>query len=134
MSFNIEELFADAKKEQEGVWVDFYAGSRLKIASTEAKEYKAELANQARKHKLQLDSDNKDFFDLITELTCEALSKHVLKGWEGINIGDQENVPYTPAVGKEMLQKSAPLRAFVEEAAGDHKTFREQVVEEVKNS
>lgn len=133
MSFDIEKLFADATLETEGVWVDFYSDSRLKVASTDAKAYKSELANQARKHKLQLDTDNEDYFDLIDELTCDALSKHVLKDWEGINIGSENDVPYTPALGKKVLMQSSKLRSFVEEAAADHKTFKGMAMEEAKN-
>lgn len=136
MSFDLDSLFTDPRKEEEGVWVDFYSDSQLKIASTESKAYKAELAEQARKHSLQLDldQDNDRYYDLIQELTCEALAKHVLKDWRNINIGDQENVPYTPSLGKELLMKSSKFRAFVERAAGDHTNFKQTVEEDAKNS
>jgi len=136
MAFNIDNLFSDPKKETDGVWVDFYSGSKLKIASMESKSYKSELAEQARKHRLQLDldQDNEEYFDLIQELTCEALAKHVLKDWKGINIGDREEVPYTPELGKELLLTSSKLRSFVEQAAGDYANFKADMEEEVKNS
>ncbi len=134
MSFDIDELFTNQDLETEGVWVDFYADSKIKIASTDSKAYKSELANLARKHKLQLDTDNEDYFDLIDDLTCEALAKHVVKDWKGINLGNEKDVPYSPSVGKKVLLKSSKFRAFVEEAASDHKTFKDAVVETVKNS
>jgi hypothetical protein len=136
MAFDLDNLFTDPKREEEGVWIDFYADSQLKIASTDSKAYKAELAEQARKHKLQLDLDqeNEKYFDLIQELTCEALAKHVLKDWRNINIADQENVPYSPSLGKDLLMRSTKLRTFVEQAASDHTNFKAQVEEDAKNS
>lgn len=135
MAFDIEDLFTDPNLEEEGVWHDFYSGSRLKIASTDSKKYQAEIAEQARKHELQLDlnKDNEEFFPLIKELTCEALAKHVLKDWENINVGDQQNVPYNWELGKQLLMRSSKLRAFVEKAAGDYSNFKQEVIEEAKN-
>jgi hypothetical protein len=136
MSFDLNNLFTDPNKEEEGVWIDFYSGSKLKIASTESKAYKAELAEQARKHQLQLDLDqeNEVLYDLIQDLTCDALSMHVLKDWKGININEQKDVPYTPALGKDLLLRMPKLRNFVEKAAGDFSNFKEEVAEDAKNS
>jgi len=136
MAFDIDTLFTDPNLEEEGVWIDFYSGSRLKIASTDSKRYQAEMADLARKHQLQLDldKDNEEFFPLIQDLTCEALAKHVLKDWEGINIDGKPNVEYTWQLGKELLLKSSKLRSFVEKAAGDYTHFKAKVEEDAKNS
>ena len=132
--FNLDELFSDKKLEEEGIWIEFYEGSRLKIASMDSKAYKAELANLARKNKLRMDDDNPDYYDLIQELTCEALAKHVLKDWEGIQLNGEKNAKYKPSVGKQVLLQASKLRAFVEEAASDYKNFKKKLEEEVKNS
>jgi len=134
MSFDLSKIYANTDLEAEGVWIDFYEGSRLKIASTDSKGYRSYLADLARKNKLQLDDDNPDYFDIIQDLTCEALSRHVLKDWEGIDFPDQPDVQYTHEVGKAALMQSSKLRSFVEDAAGDYKTFKDEVKEELKNS
>ena len=132
--FTLDELFADPKRETEGVWVDFYNGSKLKLASTESPVYQARLAKLAKKHQLQLDADNEESIHLVQEITAEAMSHCVLLDWKGINMHGQENIPYTPKLGKEALLKSSKFRKFVTESAGDHENFRAEVAEKVKKS
>jgi hypothetical protein len=122
--FNLEDLIINPLTGAEGVWVKFYGGSELKVASTESKAYKAGLSQLAKKHKIEMEDSNPDYFEIIQEITTEALAAHVLKGWKGINLGEEQNVPYTPERGKQALLLSPVLRDFVLEKARDPATFR----------
>jgi hypothetical protein len=132
MSFNLESLFLDDEVGESGVWVNFYNGSRLKIASSENPKYKAYLSKLARHHKLQLDQANDDSTALVQEITAEALAKHVLLDWEKVTLGGQENVKYTPELGKQALLSAPKLREFVIDQANDTENFRRKQVEAVK--
>ena len=135
MGFNLQSLTIDESKSKQGVWVDFLGGSRLKIASTQSNSYKAMLAREYKKHRLQLDDSNPDNFRLIQEITAKALATVILLDWEGINWPDEsgnviENIPYTIARGEKALAVADQLREFVSEQAGKPGLFKEAVVEE----
>lgn len=130
--FALDTLFVDQDAASEGVWVDFFGGSRLKIGSTESKLYKAHLARLAKKNRIALDDSNADSVELVSAITAEALAAEVLKDWSGINLANQENVPYSPALGKEALLKSGKLRDFVIDRAGDPSLFQKALIEETK--
>lgn len=132
--FNLEDLFADPKKEQEGVWVDFFGGSRLKIGSSENPVYKNALARLGKKHRLRLDSADPQFADTIRGLTCEAMAEGLLLDWENIAFGPEGAVPYSKEKAKEALQRSSKLRNFVEEQANELSNFKADLIEETKKS
>ena len=134
MSLQLDDLFIDKEIGQEGVWVDFFNGSRLKIASTESPKYKAMMAKLARAHKLQLDDSNDDQHELVQQITSEALSKCVLLDWDKISIGDQEHVQYNPEIGKKALLSSPKLRDFVLDQANSTNIFKKKVLDEAKKS
>lgn len=134
MAFRIEDDVFDPALSDEGVWVDFFNGSKLKIGSTENKKYKAMLAKMAKAHKLQLDTTNEDSFELVNRITCECLAKHVLLDWSGISMEGKENLPYSIADGIKALTLSSKLRDFVVEQAGTPSNFQKEVIEQVKNS
>ena len=135
MGFNLQSLTIDEAVSKKGVWVEFLGGSRLKIASTQSNAYKAMLAREYKKHRLQLDDSNPDNFRLIQEITAKALATVILLDWEGINWPDEsgnvvENIPYTIARGEKALAIADQLREFVSEQAGKAATFKEEVIQE----
>jgi hypothetical protein len=132
MPYDLESLFVDPNIGEEGVWEEFYGGSSLKIASIENPKYKAHIAALAKKNRVKLDDSNEDAADLVADITAEALAKHVLKDWKGINIGTETNAPYTWERGKEVIRRSAKFREFVQDRANDTSLFKKKVVEEVK--
>lgn len=132
--FDLDSLFSNPEMEIEGVWVDFFGGSRLKIASTDSQLYKARLAKLAKKHRLQLDSDNDESIRLVSEITAEALADTVLLDWERINIDGQKNAKYTKELGKKALLNSSKFRTFVEENAADYSNFQDELKEDVGKS
>ncbi|NCC40467.1 MAG: hypothetical protein EOM21_13625 [Gammaproteobacteria bacterium] len=129
MGFDLDTLFVDQSAATSGVWVDFFGGSRLKLGSTEGKKYKSLLARLAKKNRIALDDSNEESFELIQEITAEALATEVLRDWEGINLGGQKNVPYTPAMGKLAILSSGKLRDFITDRAGDPALFKPAPIE-----
>ena len=134
MSFNLDEIILDQDLSVDGVWVDFYNGSRLKIASSDNPKYKAALSKLARQHRLQLDDANDESSELIQDITADAMSKHVLLDWEKVSVGGDEDAPYSPELGKKALRAAPKLRDFVTDQASSSAIFKKKVVEEVKKS
>ena len=132
MSLQLDDLFVDEELGEAGVWVNFYNGSRLKLASSENAKYKAYLAKLARKHRLELDQSNDDSTQLIQEITAEALAKHVLLDWEKVAIGGQADAKYTEELGKLAILKAPKLKDFILDQAADNTNFLKGQIEQVK--
>lgn len=131
MSFDLDDLMADANVMEEGIWVDFYGDSRLKIASSDSPKYNSYLARLARQNRIKLDDENPQYFQLIQDITAEAKAKHILLDWENIKINGKKT-PYSWEVGKQALLNSPKLREFVDEFASDFRNFKKELEEEVK--
>lgn len=131
MSFDLSELYVDPGRGEEGVWVDFYSGSRLKIAYSESKRYKAAIAKLAKQHRLQLDDSNEDSYEVVQAITCRALAEHILLGWENLKING-EDAEYNKELGYQVLLQYPKMREFVVEKAGDPVTFRSAMIDTVK--
>ena len=133
MSFNLNSTFTDGNLEKEGVWVDYFEGSKLKVASKESPEYKAYLARLAQRHKLKIGGQPKpETMVLMKSVMSDAMAKHLLLDWKGISLNGEEEVPYSYATGKMVLLNSIELYEFVDNAAEDHAQFRIEQEEEVK--
>jgi hypothetical protein len=137
IGFNLGDLIVDEDVSKKGVWVDFYQGSKLLVASTSSGAYKAKLAKLARANKLILDDSNPDNFEAIQKITCEALATTVLLDWKGIHWPNadgtvQHNVRYSPALGMQALLKVDKLRDFVAEEAARAQNFKKETITEAK--
>lgn len=138
VGFNFGELMTDETSAKEGVWVDFYGGSRLRIASTHSPSYKSKLTKLARANRLILDDSNPENYEAVQKITAEALSTTVLLDWEGIHWPQPDgtlitNIPYTPKLGMQALLKSDKFRDFVTEEAGRVSNFKKEIIEAAKN-
>lgn len=127
--FNLGDLMPDQKVVDSGVWVDYFQGSRLLLSSTLGKKYKAKMAQLARANRMNLDDANPNNYDLVQEITCEALATTVLLDWSGFHLPKedgtlQKNVPYTPELGKMVLMRAERLREFILEEAGKPSHFK----------
>ena len=106
---DIESIKTDAKKEAEGVWVDFAEGIQLKIARARNPKY-AELLRtlvdpvrkDIRNDKLSTD----DFADILLEVRA----KTVLLDWKNIEEKGKV-VPYSSAKAMEYF-KNPELKDF----------------------
>lgn len=136
MGFDLGSLQIDQNISDQGVWVDFYGGSALRIRSTSSQKFKAAMARLVSEHRLQLDTSNPAHVRFFQELEAEALATEVLMDWRGIDWTDSvtgqrtENVPYTPALGKEALMSMDKFKAFVTENAGKESLFKASMIAE----
>lgn len=135
--FNFGELMTDASAAKEGVWIDFYGGSRLKIASTHSPSYKSKLTKLARANRLILDDSNPDNYEAVQKITAEAISTTVLLDWDGIHWPNPDgtttlNVPYSPKLGMQALLSSDKFRDFVTEEAGRISNFKKDLADAAK--
>ena len=134
--FFFGDLMVDKDLSEEGVWVEFYGGSKLKIASTSSSAYKSKLTKLARANKLILDDSNPENYEAVQRITAEALATTVLLDWEGIHWPNPDgsvtrNIPYSPKLGMQAL-KTDKFRDFVVEEAGRVANFKKDLVDAAK--
>lgn len=134
--FFFGDLMVDDDLSKEGVWVDFYGGSRLKIASTNSPAYKSKLTKLARANKLILDDSNPENYEAVQRITAEALATTVLLDWQGIHWPNPDgsvayNIPYNPKLGMQAL-KTDKFRDFVVEEAGRVSNFKKDLIDAAK--
>lgn len=133
MAFNLDDIFVDQGRAEQGVWVPCWSGSRLKLAYSEGKRYKTKLAKLYRQHRLEIDDTNEESWELAQAITAQALAECVLLDWEGIVINGEER-PYSKELAVQVLMNYPKLRDFVVEKSAEPATFREGLVEKVKKS
>lgn len=131
-SFNLDALVMDDKISESGVWVDFYQGSKLKIASSDSRRYKSALSREAKKHRIEMDDSNPENYDIIMKVTCKVQAEHILLDWKGIDFQGKEDVQYTPEMGMLALLSSPKLRDFIGEKSNEVDIFKAKTVEAVK--
>lgn len=131
MAFDLSSTYVNNDTSENGVWVEFFGGSRLRIASTENPRYRAALAKKGRANKIRLEGEpNADTIRLTTEITCQAMADFILLDWEGI-IVDGKEFPYSKANAFEALMKSTQLRDFVSDQGGSASLFQGVTADEV---
>lgn len=135
MAFNLTETFSDQEKQISGVWVEFYEGSSLLIASKNSSKYKAYLANLARKNRVKIGKKkvSEETMRLMEDITCEAMAHHILLGWKGISMSREGGeTKYSTDGAKVALLNSSELFDFVDEVADDSARFEIEQAEELK--
>lgn len=105
--------------ESEGVWVDYY-NARLKIASTDALEYQADLQASLRK------ANGLDYGDLRSQhsILAGVAARTLLKDWEIED--DGEKVPYTSEEAEKVLLDDYKTFKFIVDFAHDEANYKEQ--------
>jgi hypothetical protein len=130
---DIDNAFANPTAENEGVWIDYRDGSKVKIARIGSlaftKAYDAALKPHRRRQRAGT-------MDTVTEtrILCEVVSRTILLGWEGFTQLGKE-WKYSQKRAFDLLWGSLDFRNEVVELATAEETFHQDVQEDSeKNS
>ena len=110
---NIEKIKTDLNKENEGVWVDFAEGIRLKIARARNPKYQELLRSLLEPKRKDIRDDNVKIED-FNEILLEVRAKTILLDWENIEEDTdlhKGSVPYSSEKAKEYFE-NPELRDF----------------------
>lgn len=123
--FDINNLRVDPEKANEGTWVNYRGGSRLKIAKLNNKDYQDFRARKALEFSAVLQKADEEADEKAEEITVEGLARHVLKDWEGFGSGDEET-EYSVEKAIELLSdpQLADFREDVVNLAANQSHFR----------
>ena len=86
MSFNLNSLKTDKVSEEEGIWIDYFDGSRLLIGRMGNAKYKAFISMKYKQHRMAINREDSHADALAEEIQLQAYSKFILLGWEGIEV------------------------------------------------
>lgn len=98
------------QKEVEGVWQPGPIGRYL-VARNNNPNY-TKLVGELTKPYRKLIQIGRMDDKLLTSLICEAMSRTILLGWQGL-IDDGKEVPYSQAEAKKRLEEDEDFREFV---------------------
>lgn len=130
---SLARIRTDVSSEQEGVWVNYEHGIRLKIARIGNPSWKKFIRkNRSLDQTLELMNGNGADADRAEEQTMEAVAHTVLTGWEGVTDDDDNEIPYSPEKALEFFQSPA-LRDFYTDVIGfanNRNLYRERMRKE----
>jgi len=135
--FDITQLATNEKSENEGVWIDFDGGLRLKIARVNNDAHEGFMLEQRRKFakKKRVGASIEIGKEKLHELTVESMAKHILLDWENMRENGGEPIPYSVAEATRMLSSYKEFYKLVEAEAMDIANFRDEMeAEELGNS
>lgn len=109
------------KRKEEGQWVDYEAGIKLKLAPMGNKNYDRILTKLASKKKRlfrKADASNPE----ILKITQHAVSEAVLLDWSGIEGDDGQALAYDPEKAREIFADNYDFYKDVIEMSGELKS------------
>lgn len=131
-------LKCDRQKSEQGVWVPWILGMRLKIARFGNPKFKAYVKNHGKDQKwLAKIGALEGNEDVLEDVFSDALAHTVLLDWENVEDDNGNPIPYTPEIGAKYLRDPDyyELTEFVAMVSRDRETFRHHEAEQVeKNS
>ncbi len=91
---NIESIKTSVNKEENGVWVDFAEGIRLKIARARNPKYQEMLRNLIDPKRKDIRED-KLTIEQLGDLVVQVRAATILLDWENIEDKDGNAIPYS---------------------------------------
>jgi len=132
----LSQLMTDPTKNEQGIWVDYDDGMRLRVCSTSKRAYEEARESLLRPHRRRIRDDRMSPSE-IAEVIKPAVARHLLVDWEGLEDEDGNEIPYTPEKALELFNNPLleDLYVTVMEVAGKAGAFRRDSLEEsAKNS
>lgn len=130
----LSKLKSDIKKENHGVWIDYNADIKFKIARIGSTEYNKVMEELTLPHKKALRRgalpDTK-----FAEIMSTALATGCILDWSGIEDDDGKLIPFSVDKAVEWMNDASlkDLRDFIAKEASNIENFRLTDIEEDKD-
>jgi hypothetical protein len=127
----LSAIKSDPELEREGVWQDYELGIRVKVARMGNQAFDECVRKLSEPH-LSGFRRNKLPSEVLERITKQAVARHILLGWEGIDGEDGKPLPYSEETALEILNDPAlaDFYKFVLLAANEAELFRRKDMEE----
>lgn len=111
----------DQKKVEQGAWFE-ESDVRFLVARHDNNAYQQCIERLKRPHRRKFERQEVSA-ELLTEIVCRAMSKHMLLGWEGIKDQDGKDVPYSEKNAYQFLMESPNLRDLIASLSREEEAF-----------
>lgn len=128
---NIEKIKTDSQKEDNGVWIDFEEGIRLKIARARNSAYRELLRQLTEPHRKTIREGDAEL-ELLENLLRQVRAKTILLGWENIEDKDGNSIEYSSEQALAFF-KDTELRdfyTFVILESENMENFKKELIED----
>ena len=127
---NINLVKTDISKQNDGTWVDFLMGIRLKIARARNPKYSDMMRKLTENMRLDMREgkwDNKEFNDMLIQVRAHT----ILLDWENID-EDDKPVPYSPEKAMEYFRNPElnDFYTFVVSISESAEAYKKDLVKE----
>lgn len=112
-------MFITGDLEESGIWVDYSGGFRIRIAPLSSRLFLKEIGKAKRDIKGVIDDEASPE---MMEKLIEPVSRHILKGWENLNVGGKP-YPYSPENSLALLKSSADFYREVVALSSNRQRF-----------
>jgi len=127
--FKISSLMTDAEKVLDGTWIDFGAGSRIKIAKVGNDQYNRMMRKLGKPviRESRLSSTEEES---LRPVFIKVVARTILLGWEKFITDDEEEIQYSIQKAEELLETVPEFYEEVMAAAADINNFRPDAEED----
>jgi hypothetical protein len=103
----------DEHLEEDGVWIDYSSGFRVKIARFGNKKFQAYMRGKSR-HELREISTGNIESEAAETMIRDGIAQFVLLGWENLLDDNGKPIQYSVERARELLKTKDFLREIVE--------------------
>lgn len=131
---NINRIKTDIEKQNEGTWIEFLMGIRLKIARSRNPRYNEMMRKLTENMRLDM-RENKFNTDEFNEMLIQVRAHTVLLGWENID-EDDKPVPYSPEKAMEYFRNPElnDFYTFVVQVSESHEAYKKEIVKDAEKN
>lgn len=119
---DIQKIFGDSAKQQDGIWAKHETGAEFLIVYSESKECRDFTSKEMSKARMKNRYRRDIPAEKMTEITLDLLVRKIVKDWKGLENKGQP-FPFSPDNCRYLLENSAVLRDFVSAEAADPENF-----------
>lgn len=131
----LSSIKTDTVKSENGVWVDYESGIRLKIARIGNPAFQSFVSSR-QKNKIRGIRSGSISSQEAEQITKEAVARHILLDWQ--NVEDEDGLPlrYSPEKSLEILSdpQLSDLYSFVLVTSNNSEIYRLEAQEEAKGN
>jgi hypothetical protein len=119
----------DAKKSEEGRWVEYVPGISVLIARAGNRAARDMMTKLGQRKLRRITAGSTEALEAIARQVCAHC---IIRGWKGLSLDGKKEEPYTPETALTVLKdpKYADFYEFVQAEAGMDDDYREQSAKE----
>ena len=119
----------DPKMAEDGRWFDYIDGSRVLVARTNNKKFRAAIQKRLKPYRLM----SRVPPDIMDRITCEAMADAILLGWEGFE-SNGAPLSYSREAVVQLLTVLPDFRDDISALAGNLEDFKRAGDEEAEKN